>query len=231
MKTIVVATIREWNFRSFDVLKARYVDQYTFHLLTEPTSLSLEAMTQLEPEYIFFPHWSWKIPREIHENFECVLFHMTDLPFGRGGSPMQNLIERGIYETKVTALRVSEGVDDGAVYFKEPFSIAHGSAEENFISLSNIIFEKMIPRFLAHSLSPKPQDGEPVIFKRRTPEQSDLLSCHTKTQMGLYDFIRMLDAEGYPRAYIKINNMRIELSEAHISNGKLVGRFEVEEDE
>jgi len=28
---------------------------------------------------------------------------MTDLPFGRGGSPFQNLIARGIYDTKIIA--------------------------------------------------------------------------------------------------------------------------------
>ena len=32
--------------------------------------------------------------QEIHENYKCIIFHMTDLPFGRGGSPLQNLISR-----------------------------------------------------------------------------------------------------------------------------------------
>lgn len=231
MKTIVVATIREWNIIYFNTLKKRYVDQYSFYLITETASLNLETITRLDPIYIFFPHWSWIIPREIHENFECVLFHMTDLPFGRGGSPMQNLIERGIYETKVSALRVGTGLDDGLIYFKEPFSIAHGSAEENYIYLSKIIFETMIPRFLRNAPLPRPQEGEPVVFKRRTPEQSDLSLCRQSTLEGLYDFIRMLDAEGYPKAFIKIDKLLIEFSEVHMRNGKLIGRFEVKEDE
>ncbi len=79
---------------------------------------------------------------------------MTDLPFGRGGSPFQKLIVREIYDTKISALRVENGLDTGDIYLKEDFNIAIGSAEENFIKLSNIIFNKMIPNLLStHSIA------------------------------------------------------------------------------
>jgi methionyl-tRNA formyltransferase len=45
----------------------------------------------------------------------------------------------------------------------------------------------------------------------------------------LYDFIRMLDAEGYPKAFIKLNDVKIEFSEVHLKNRKLIGRFEIKE--
>ena len=54
---------------------------------------------------------------------------MTDLPFGRGGSPLQNLITRGISKTKISALRCNEEIDAGPIYLKRPLSL-HGSAEE-----------------------------------------------------------------------------------------------------
>jgi len=44
---------------------------------------------------------------------------MTDLPFGRGGSPLQNLIVRGFTHTKLSALRVEKGLDTGDIYLKE----------------------------------------------------------------------------------------------------------------
>ncbi len=49
-------------------------------------------------------------------NFNCVVFHMTDLPFGRGGSPLQNLISRGIYKTKISAIKVVKEIDAGPIY-------------------------------------------------------------------------------------------------------------------
>lgn len=69
------------------------------------SELDAPTLADFGPRYIFFPHWSWKIPVDIYERFECVIFHMTDLPFGRGGSPLQNLVVRGINETQLTALR------------------------------------------------------------------------------------------------------------------------------
>ena len=48
---------------------------------------------------------------------------------------------------------------------------------------------------------------------------------------NLYDFIRMLDAPSYPKAYIELDNLKIELSEVIIKDGKLEGRFEVSKDE
>ena len=54
---------------------------------------------------------------------------MTDLPYGRGGSPLQNLIIRGHRDTQLTALKCEENVDEGPVYAKTPLSLS-GSAEE-----------------------------------------------------------------------------------------------------
>src|SRR3989339_963082 len=87
-----------------------------FQLISNPVELNVERLTELSPRYVFFPHWSHRIPADVFQNFECVIFHMTDLPFGRGGSPLQNLIARGIYETQISALKCVEEVDAGPIY-------------------------------------------------------------------------------------------------------------------
>ena len=156
---------------------------------------------------------------------------MTDLPFGRGGSPFQNLIMEEIYDTKVSALKVNEGLDTGDIYIKEPFNISVGSAEENFIKLSNIVFQNMIPKLLDNKIVPVKQTGKVTTFKRRTPEQSNISLLETKSISKLYDFIRMLDAEGYPKAYLELNGIKIEFSKVKLKNNTLNGRFEVIEHE
>ena len=40
----------------------------------------------------------------------------------------------------------------------------------------------------------------------------------------------MLDAPGYPKAYIKIDNIKITFQEVHKKSNKLIGRFEIEKD-
>lgn len=116
-----------------------------------------ESFLKIEaPDLVLFPHWSWIIPASVYENFKCVVFHMTDLPFGRGGSPLQNLIVRGIYQTKIAAIKVSKGMDTGDVYLKEDLDIGFGNADEILIRASNVIFKMMIPRFLIEDITPSP---------------------------------------------------------------------------
>ena len=227
MDNIIVATVKPWNIENFHKLKKRYANRFHFHLITKKEALRVDFISKLSPTYLFFPHWSWRIQKEIYQNYECVLFHMTDLPYGRGGSPLQNLIMQGVYDTKISALRVTEEIDAGAIFCKEPFNIALGSAEEIYMEASRIIFDKMIPKIIDEAIIPKKQEGKVTTFKRRTPAQSDLMLLEDKNLQKLYDFIRMLDAHGYPKAFIDLGEYIIELSEAHRKDGKVVGKFEV----
>ncbi|MBT4795751.1 MAG: methionyl-tRNA formyltransferase [Candidatus Marinimicrobia bacterium] len=227
MKNIIIATIKEWNIENYFKLKEKYGHEFNFHLISNSEALTEEFIQKINPNYIFFLHWSWIIPKNIYNNFNCVLFHMTDLPYGRGGSPLQNLIMNKVYKTKISAIKVSENIDSGDIYLKESLDISTGSAQDIFKRSSQITFEKMIPEFLSSKLSAKEQSGEIVTFKRRTPEQSSIKTVKDLSLTSLYDFIRMLDGEGYPKAYIEIENIKIEFSQADKTDTQLRGKFEV----
>ena len=51
---------------------------------------------------------------------------MTDLPFGRGGSPLQNLIIRGIYDTKISAIKANKEIEAGDIYCQHNLNIKNG---------------------------------------------------------------------------------------------------------
>jgi methionyl-tRNA formyltransferase len=181
-----------------------------FVLISDPIELTAANLAAINPRFVFFPHWSHRIDSSIHQQFECVIFHMTDLPFGRGGSPLQNLIAGGISETKITALRCVEEVDAGPMYLKKPLSL-YGSAEEIFIRASEVI-ESMIVEILEKLPEPISQEGVATVFKRRTPEQGNLAAAQSLEQA--FDLIRMLDAEGYPNAFLNVGPFRIEFTRA-----------------
>ena len=227
MDNIVIATIKEWNIENYFKLKEKYGHEFNFHLISNSEALTEEFIQKINPNYIFFLHWSWIIPKNIYNNFNCVLFHMTDLPYGRGGSPLQNLIMNKVYKTKISAIKVSENIDSGDIYLKESLDISTGSAQDIFKKSSQITFEKMIPKFLSSKLSAKEQSGEIVTFKRRTPDQSSIEIVKDLSLNSLYDFIRMLDGEGYPKAYIEIENIKIEFSQVDKTDTQLSGKFEV----
>ena len=73
------------------------------------------------------------------------------------------------------------------------------------------LIEQMIERIVREEPVPMPQQGEPVLFSRRSPAQSNLASCPEGDLSAWYDQIRMLDAEGYPHAFLEIHGMRLEL--------------------
>lgn len=196
---IIIATIKSWNIERALRLQKRYKNVHDIRIYSEKGELTYENICDFEPDYIFFPHWSYLIPSNITDRWKCVVFHMTDLPYGRGGSPLQNLIVRGHKETKISAIAVTDELDGGPVYMKKTLSLA-GSAQEIFVRCADIVFDEMIPGFLESSLTPVPQSGEPVVFKRRKPEESEI-TVDLEIEK-IYDHIRMLDAEGYPRAYI-----------------------------
>lgn len=211
---IIIATIKSWNIERAQALQKQYAGVHEIVLYTQKAEMTVDNVRHFNPDYILLPHWSYFIPDEITENWECVVFHMTDLPYGRGGSPLQNLIVRGHQETRISAIKVTGTLDGGPVYMKQPLSLA-GSAQEIFIRCADIIFQKMIPLFLTERITPKPQEGEPVIFKRRKPEESKIT---TDMELNMiYDYIRMLDAEGYPRAYLEFGSYRLEFEGADLS--------------
>lgn len=211
MERYVVATIKSWNVDNFKELKNKNQDR-EFTLVSKKEELNISFLEKYKPKFIFFPHWSWIIPDKIYNNYNCIVFHSTDLPFGRGGSPIQNLIVRGIYKTKISAIKMSESVDSGPVYFKEPVDISEGNADEILRRISDIIFKKMIPRFLEDDMIPKKQTGEVVLFKRRNPQQSEIPNGLSQRQ--IYDYIRMLDGEGYPSAFRKYDGGKVFYSNA-----------------
>lgn len=219
MKRYVILSEKTWNKDIVQKLEKRLEgENVVFELISSKQDFTIDKLCKKEINKIFIPHWSYIIPVEIYENYECVVFHMTDLPYGRGGSPLQNLITRGHTTTKISALKVVQELDAGPIYLKKDLSLL-GSAEEIFIRSSRII-QEMIFEIICNDLSPKAQVGTPTVFKRRTPEMSNISSIDTLDQ--LYDHIRMLDAENYPKAFLETDNFRFEFNRASLKADKSI---------
>jgi methionyl-tRNA formyltransferase len=215
-RTNIVAGSKPWNRKVFDEIITKYPGRW--HFLGLPEELTLEAMRQLSPRYVFFLHWSWKVPQEIIDAYECICFHMTDVPYGRGGSPLQNLIARGQRRTKLAALRMTQDFDAGPVYLKEDLCL-EGNAEEIYIRAS-YLSARMVRSIIAEHIEPLPQTGEVVVWKRRKPHESEVPAQISLCQ--LFDFIRMLDAQDYPKAFIEGKGFRFEFRRAALYDGRIV---------
>ena len=217
----IIASNKKWYVDLPEALSAHTGHQFVY--IERKEELSAEFLEKIKPRYVFLPHWSYLVSENVYEKYECIIFHMTDVPFGRGGSPLQNLISRGIYETKISALRCVKGLDAGPVYLKKPLSL-FGSAEEIYLRASEII-EEMICQIIEEQTAAVEQTGEITYFSRRKPEQSNVSELTSLKQV--FDYIRMLDADGYPRAFLETKHLRFEFERASIKKGQVIADVKI----
>ena len=221
-KTYIVATIKQWNIDAFNNEITKFPGDW--HLITDKDELSFDNVKKINPDYIFFPHWNHIVTEDILNLSKCICFHETDLPYGRGGSPIQNLIVRGHNSTFISAIKMVSKLDAGPVYYKRKLSL-EGTAGQIYRRASSII-AGLIFDIITFNPVAKNQIGDPVIFKRRTPDQSEVTKS-IKTKKDFYNHIRMLDADTYPRAFFNMFEFRFELSKPILKEDSLIAEVKI----
>lgn len=213
MENIVIACSKKWfliNKKTLNLTKKKNV-----FFIKDKNKLNLKKLKKIKPTKIFFPHWSFKVPDEIIKNYECICFHTAPLPFGRGGSPIQNLILRGFLTSPVCALKMTDTIDGGPIYLKRNVSLK-GNLSEIFNRISNVI-NTMIIHLIKKKVIPKKQKGKIYYFERLNYKEGFLKQDLSLSK--IYDKIRMLDSDQYPKAFIDLKNTKIELTNANFKEG------------
>lgn len=215
MNRFILLSEKKWHEELFLNLKTKFCND-DWILINNKEDFNPESIKKINPTKIFIPHWSYIISSDIYDFFDCIVFHMTDLPYGRGGSPLQNLIVRGHKSTKISALKVQKGIDTGDVYLKKDLNLS-GTAQEIF-NRSVPVINDMIQEIIENNLIPYPQVGEAVEFKRRKAEDGNLEKIEEIEK--IFDYIRMLDGEGYPKAYIETEFFKFEFFNADLNSNQ-----------
>lgn len=181
------------------------------------SELNQKNLKKFNPKYIYFPHWRYKIPKKIIKDYFCIIFHTSPLPFGRGGSPIQNLIKRGYNNSPIFALKASEKIDAGKIISKEKISL-NGNLDQIFLRMSNktYIMIKKIEKMKKVNL--KNQKGKIGIFKRLKVKNNEIKEMKIKE---IYNKIRMLDSKYYSKAFIKYKKLNIFFSNSKIYKNKI----------
>lgn len=183
----------------------------------EFNSLDLET---LSPEFIFFIHWNWIVPKNIFLKYRCIVFHTAPLPYGRGGSPIQNLILNKHVEAPVNAIEMVEELDGGAIYASKSISLS-GTVEQIFSRVALVVVE-LIKIIISDCPIPQKQVGLPVYFKRLS-RKDNVLSGNDDIRK-IYDKIRMVDGLNYPKAFIDLGQNKIEFTDAKVVGDTVVAK-------
>ena len=83
-------TNKNWNIETFKKNKSNFKGRWK--IFTNKKNLNLKNLKKFNPKFIFFPNLNIQINKNIVDSYNCICFHETDLPYGRGGSPIQNMI-------------------------------------------------------------------------------------------------------------------------------------------
>lgn len=215
---IAICNSQNWFQISDEVSKKNKI----LHI-RKKSDLTLSLLRKFQPDLIFFPHWNWIVEKEIFNEFKCIVFHTAPLPYGRGGSPIQNLIQRGHTASPVCAIAMSDGIDSGPIYDQEEISL-DGSLSEIFKRLGCAVNE-MMRRLIQHLPEPIEQAGEAIIFKRLGHKDNEI--SFDLDFEEFYNAVRMLDDSSYPSAYLKMENLVIEFSEIDRSCNELFCRVRI----
>lgn len=210
---IVIASSKKW-FKLEQEIKEN--NEVTF--IENKDQLTFKKLANISPDFIFFPHWNWVVPEPVFKRFRCVLFHTAPLPYGRGGSPIQNLIIRGFKEAPVCALKMGSELDAGDIYAHYNISLK-GSLTKIFERM-NIVVNNLINQIMSEIPEPKKQNGK--IFEFQRLSENDNVIQKDFSIEKIYDYIRMLQHEEYPNPFIIFGDLKIEFSSVEKTDGKLI---------
>ena len=205
---------RKYSLNVFKKLKKKYKN---FILINGKDNLTLSKLKKINPQFIFFPDWSWIVPNEIIKKYSCVCIHESNLPKFRGGSPLQNQIIHGVKKTKSTAFLMNDKLDAGKILLKKDLSL-DGSLDEIFLKMEKNNYD-LITKIIQGKFKLSSQKGKPSFYSRRKPSQSELKNLN-HSKLYLHNFIRML-SDPYPNAFIKIGSKKIIFKSSKFDGKKL----------
>ena len=186
-------------------------------IIKNKKDLTLTKLNSVKPDLIMFPHWSHMVPDSITKKYTCICFHSAPLPYGRGGSPIQNMIKRGFKETEVCSLKMEKELDSGPIYLRSKVRLS-GNLDNILIRIYEAIASQ-IKIIKEKKIIPKPQDGDVIKFKRLSIK--DNLVNFDNDLSKAFDQIRMLDSDLYPSAFFGLGDYFFFLKDAKIKKNEL----------
>lgn len=146
-------------------------------------------------------------------NDNNIVIHASDLPKGKGFSPLQWQILEGKNEIVLTLFEVVEQVDAGPYYLKDKIEF---NGTELLEELRSKMAHKIIELSLRYienyeSLKPKEQSGEESFYVRRRTIDDKI--DPQETIINLFNHFRIADNERYPLFFEykgKAYNIKIE---------------------
>lgn len=171
-------------------------------------------------KFLFLISCQHLIPTKIREKYQYTLvIHASDLPKGRGMSPLAWQLLEGKTKIKVSLLEAEDPFDTGRIYKKNTLKF---TGTETFEEINQKLFscELELMEWAINNCdirTPKKQVGTPTYYTRRSPQDSRIYP--EKTIAEQFDAIRIADPERYP-AFFDFRGQRYKISLTKLGTSK-----------
>lgn len=148
--------------------------------------------------------------RYLNMNPLNLVIHESDLPGGKGWSPMAWQILEGRSRIPVTLFEACEGLDAGPVYLKDVIVFQGHELLPEIKAKQGEKTVEMVIRFLDSwpELQARKQKGEETYYRKRT-QKDDMLDIH-RSIAEQFNNLRIVDNEKYP-AWFELHGCKYKI--------------------
>ncbi len=173
-----------------------------------------DPLTIRPADFCFCLSLSRIVPAEVRKNFKHTLVvHESDLPKGRGWSPMTWQILEGENRIPVTLFEAVDAVDAGPIYLQEWITLDGTELSPQWRSHLALTTKRLCMQWVNDYPSvikkARPQTGMGSFYPRRRPADSRL--DPSKTLAEQFNLLRVVDNDNYP-AFFKMHGKLYQIS-------------------
>ena len=206
-KIVILSDSTSWINSTVEVLAGDWRELchevFWFHDLQELPSA----------DFCFCLSFSQLIPPKIRQKFRHTLVvHESDLPVGKGWSPLTWQILEGKNRIPITLFEAADEIDSGLIYAQrwiefEGYELVD-ELREGQARATKEICQWFVDHYPESMSEAKKQQGRESFYARRRPEDSELDPI--KTIQEQFNHLRVIDNDRYP-AFIRHNSFVYEI--------------------
>ena len=143
--------------------------------------------------------------KKLHLNKHNLVVHESDLPKGKGFSPLTWQIIEGKDQIPITLFEANEKIDSGEIYFKDFIKLEGHELIDEIRKKQAAATFNLIEKYLRKEPKGIVQKGNESFYERRDKKDSEL--DINKTLIENFNLLRVVDNERYP-SFFKINGIK-----------------------
>lgn len=163
-------------------------------------------------DFLFLVSCTEIVPARISSAFtHALVIHESDLPLGRGWSPLAWQILEGSNDIVVSLIEVAEKVDRGAVWKKATLHLDGHELIDEIVAKLFVVKKDLMEFAIANADQVVPQEQhheDATYYPRRSPADSRI--DPEKTIAEQFNLLRIVDAERYP-AFFEFQGHRFRI--------------------